>query len=381
MRILSAALAAALIASALTTIVRASGRRVAVVGVVLAVPPMAFYLFGTVNPSGLEIAAAVATWCTLPALLLGSGSPTAREVTRTVVAITLLAAARPLGPAFAVAIAGACAVAFASRSRLVELGRARTAQVGAAALALVVLATGAWLLFVEMPLAGEPVEGTTFTTRLGTSWGRLPTLTGQMIGRFGWLDTPLPAVLVWAWLLTTVALVGLALARGSTRERLTLVAVTLGVPALAVATEVLRAPAVGYLWQGRYSLPVFAGVPVLAALVAWRRATPRLTGRVVTIVIVLGAGCIQVIGFGVAMSRYTVGRLDWLGWLGTRVWEPRGGAVALSAVFAATALGGAGALAWWSQSPPEADVQRATAGVDGAPTRQRPTSGVSPGPP
>ena len=88
-------------------------------------------------------------------------------------------------------------------------------------------------------------------------------MTEQMIGILGWLDTPLPTIVhVLFGLLTLVVLAGVV----ASRDRRLILATALVVAALLVvpiAINVISAPTAGPIWQGRYSLPMYAAFGVL----------------------------------------------------------------------------------------------------------------------
>ena len=66
MRLVSAVITAALLASAITAVHRSAAPLLLGVGLAVAVTPMVLFLGGLVNPSGPEIAAALAFWvCSL----------------------------------------------------------------------------------------------------------------------------------------------------------------------------------------------------------------------------------------------------------------------------------------------------------------------------
>ncbi len=77
MRLCSVLVGAALLASGLASAREATSGRFTVAGAALAATPMAFFLIGSINPSGFEIAAAFATW--LAWLELLSPPPAARR--------------------------------------------------------------------------------------------------------------------------------------------------------------------------------------------------------------------------------------------------------------------------------------------------------------
>jgi hypothetical protein len=114
----------------------------------------------------------------------------------------------------------------------------------------------------------------------GWDWSLARAVVGQTgthlveaIGVLGWLDAPLPWLVVVGW----IAVVGVLLAGAlATEVRSPLTAV--GVLVVAVSTswvfELLQGNATGRYWQGRYSLPLLVGIPiVLAGAVRSRQVT------------------------------------------------------------------------------------------------------------
>ena len=93
----------------------------------------------------------------------------------------------------------------------------------------------------------------------------------EAIGVLGWLDTPVPWVAVYMWLMLVGALIAVALLSGLR---------TLGWATLLVATTVLtswvfelyQGNQTATYWQGRYSIPLLVGVPILLTLDAARAA-------------------------------------------------------------------------------------------------------------
>ena len=62
MRLITATIAGAFIATAITTLRRSSAPGLVAVGLLVAVTPVVLFISGTVNPNGPEIAAAIALW-------------------------------------------------------------------------------------------------------------------------------------------------------------------------------------------------------------------------------------------------------------------------------------------------------------------------------
>jgi hypothetical protein len=100
---------------------------------------------------------------------------------------------------------------------------------------------------------------------------------------------------------------------------LTTMALTVALPAVVDATQMPR----GFGWQGRYTLPLAIGVPLLAAFGAgrrgdrWRWPPGRLVAAVGTLVVLAQVAC-----FAQTMRRYTVGRDGRLSFWVDPAWTP-----------------------------------------------------------
>jgi hypothetical protein len=164
-------------------------------------------------------------------------------------------------------------------------------------------ATG--LLGVDDPdkKAGEPtIEAIRISA--GKAWG----LVQQMIGTFGYLDSPSPALTIAVWLAVLGFLVLAALAVARRRGAWVLGGLTAGVVVVPWVLEVREAPAVGFLWQGRYTLPLAVGVPLLAGhLLAGSALGRRLLDRRIVVVVAVSLGLAQLLAFYFNLRRYMVG--------------------------------------------------------------------------
>ena len=307
MRACSVLLGALLLASATASASALARRPVVTLGVGLALTPTALFLIGSVNPNGFEVAAAVATWVTLLDVLTRPGGPTPRLLARAAVASVCFLLARPISPLFwAVVVALVLVAAFTrERGRLLRADRAAR-WAGAAVASAAVVAVG-WLVWSpSSESVGLP--GVSLGTAAVHSMGQIPTEIQQMVGVFGWLDTPTADVLSRVWVGLVVLVVLLALVVGSARQRLALVATAVVVFALPVAIETAGVHQLGYFWQGRYSLPLVAGIPLMATWIiarARRFALPLQVGMAV--MIGAGVGAVQFIAHGTALSRYARG--------------------------------------------------------------------------
>lgn len=307
MRIVSALICAALFASGLATLHRLTRSAAAVAAGFVGITPMALFLAGSVNPNGLEIAAAFAFWAGGLALLVSPTVPTSRDLVRVGVPVVLLAWSRPLSAGMAGVALVLVLFAAARWERIRQLAadrQVRRAALGAAG--LVVLAV-AYVLVNDSLGSFNGTADPTMTPRRAASqsWHLTNYRIDQLIGQFGWLEFSLPGEVLVAWQAATIAVLSLALALGTWRERLAIVAVAVTVLLLPVASEVASADEIGFAWQGRYSLPIAVGGLVLAAGVLGRHVAgrPRLDLAVAVLVVAPLAGA-HLAAHATSMRRY-----------------------------------------------------------------------------
>jgi hypothetical protein len=311
MRLAGVLLTGAFVASAVRALRRTAEPRLAACGLLVATTPMVLFVSGVVNPSGPEIAAAIALWAS--GAVLVSKAPEGVDgtlVTCAGAAASVLVLSRQLGPLFLVLI-GLCLLATGTAKDIRRLLRAVRVRVWAAVVAACLVAQLAWVIAVNSLDAtlnqGEGLDVPASMIRrlaIGEVYGHYR----QMLGVFGWQDTTAPAL---TWLLLTVvlgALVLLAVAFGSRR----LVVVMLGVIALTILVPIVLeaqgADDAGLFWSGRYTLPLAVGVPVLAGLALAGSEQRRILGGSWLIPAVGGSVAIaHILAFAQALRRYTVG--------------------------------------------------------------------------
>lgn len=325
MRGVSAAICGALLASAVASAWELRRPRLLVTGIAFAVTPMVLFLAGSINPSGVEIAAAVCLWVSLGvALATPDGPSRGRLVTRVGVSGSILALSRPLSPMFVALIGAALLMMFGWRP-MVDLVRDRRGQIAAAAVALASLSTLVWVTaFGTLDLTpGGAGTNAPLLHNIRYSAGKVPVQVDQMIGVFGWLDSGAATVSVFAWLFAVATLLVLGLASSGRREAAVLIAVAVAVVALPIALEAPRAATQGFPWQGRYTLPLAVGVPILSSLQVDRARL--LPGRMVrslsaTLLALFVAG--QLYAHFWSTRRYTAGVKGTLNWLTAGGWHP-----------------------------------------------------------
>ena len=138
----------------------------------------------------------------------------------------------------------------------------------------------------------------------------------QLVGVMGWVDAPTPdsAVVLWWAMVGVVFALPLML-----RPRVALVTLAGFIAALATAWVLeLGAAGVGWTgaWQGRYSVPLTVGLPVLAVVAAGAVRT----SRAITVTVAVGLVVVLNLAFANTQRRWGVGRSgsmlpwDWDTW-------------------------------------------------------------------
>jgi hypothetical protein len=322
MRFLSAALNAALLATAFTLTRRAALLRLVPVGLLVAITPQVVQLSGSVNPNGLEITAGACAWVALSAAVLWRGPRLSKGVLASVAAsCSLLALTRPLSTLWLAVIGLTVLLVLADFTTIVARLRERGVRAVVAVVTLATLAGLAWT-FVSDDLGNNRGYnpwglGMVDAIRhsLALSWSYLQ----QGVAVFGWDRNPSPAPLTWAWGAALTILVAPALRLADRRRRIGILALTAFVFLVPTILQARTARAIGFVWSGRYGLALFAGIPVLAAVVLG--SSPTIPRRMLTWVCAITAAG-QVVAHAAAMRRWVVGTDGPLNYLGGGGWTP-----------------------------------------------------------
>lgn len=364
MRIVSALIGSAFVAFAFQLAVAGRRGRWLPLGVAFAAAPMNVYLMGAVNPSGLEIAASVSLWVAALRLFEGfatdGASATARVGTSRTTAWAIATAsaiavanARALGPLWVLLIVGFAALLvgwtpvrrlFTTRASYPWLA---AIAVGGAFSLLWTFVGGALSNQAEpgdAPLVGaSPLAGAVYVLRT------TPGLLQQAAGWFGWLDTPLPVPTYW--LIAAAVAVPVTLALTAVRRRSAIVfgillAAALLVPILVQARSVSQT---GIIWQGRYGLPLYLGVLIVACWVLSAREARRIAHLAPRVgpLVAASIAAFGVYAFWLVMMRYVIGqgaplRLMW----SDPSWQPPGGWPLLVILYVAGSAALVALVAW-----------------------------------
>lgn len=368
MRLVSAALSAAFLAWALVSAGR-SRSPLLVAGVAVATTPMVLYFGASVNPNSLEMSTAICLWVSglmllapaPPGIVLdaapgvdvdgrsrsdryGNREPDRMLVVASALSAAVLVSLRALSPLL-LAVIVVILLGSTSRRRLGELFRRRDVRVWTVAVGATAGLAALWLIVhdtIQLPRVAE-FRDLPATMAARNSLGKSDSDIRQMVGVFGWLDTPSPALTFYLWFFATGTLLVLGLVAATRR-------LLIGLGAVMVATvllpRVLEFPSVqkyGFGWQGRYGLPLAVGVPLLAAFAAGCR--PEMLGSwaaKVTRVVVGFLVVAHLAAFIVALRRYMVGVAGPLNFL-DGPWQPPVPPVVLLAGFTLALV----AWAWW----------------------------------
>jgi hypothetical protein len=305
------------------------------VGLLIAVTPMALFLFASVNTSGPEIAGGVCMTAGLLALSRRVDSPRSRWV-GAAIGGAVLALGRGTGIGMALVIAGVASLLCGAQG---VKDRARSggwvAGMAVAAVGVAIVAGLAWELGMHFR---QPVA----SPRLAASYilpalQELPDQFHQQVGVFGWLDTEMPGIVYLGWAQLVSVVVALAYLVGTRRQRWGLTAAIAGYIGCAVFIRAVIMAPTGFDLQGRYTLPVAIAVPLVAGEIL--RANFHRLGLLrphnLPMMFAAFIALLQGIGWFANARRYAVGVGGKAIFLGNSEWQPAGGWVPWIALVAA----------------------------------------------
>jgi len=256
-------------------------------GMVVGLTPLAFNLSGSINPSGVEAASALCFWAALLALIYGDSTLSPRLLVRfALFSGVILAVSRETGWLW-IALAALASLASAPKAQRRAFLRSGDARLLLGGVAVAVSAAQLWsFLFhgyqhfrIPHPPAGLGA--------VRASLAATPKLLQEILAYLGQLTIPPSAVADVCWLLAAVAVIAIGVLTGRrTGLLVTLGAALVVVLPFAILTYAYLHPQVG-IWQGRYTVPLAIGVPLLA--VAGGRADrtdpaePLAKARIVTV--------------------------------------------------------------------------------------------------
>ena len=313
MRFVTALITALFVAIAARVLVRLAVPRLALQGLAVALTPMVLSFGAAVNPTALETAAAIATWAcglVLVSEMRRGTEPDRGLVIQLGVSAAGLVLARQISMFWLAFIALTFAVLL-GRDALRRLWRSTAARVWGAIVTGCAAAQLAWIVFAKgldlsVPIGFEPTLSNADLVR--ATVGRTGLFYFEMLGNLGWLDTGLPGL---SYLLLTAALgalVLLAVAVGTRRYVVAMLATIVITVVTPIVLEAWQYREYGLYWQGRYTLPIAVGVPLLAVFALQSDPGRRVLLRGWFVPAVAGMLVVaQVLAFYQALRRWSVG--------------------------------------------------------------------------
>jgi hypothetical protein len=309
MRIVSVLLSAALLAVALAAAKRWGASPLLVAALVVVATPTEMFLAASVNPNGLEVAAAICLWAVGSVLVLDrAGDPPKGLVLATAGSASMLVLTRPLSTLWLFLIVAVLAAAGWKRVAARRLLARRDVQAGLVVVAAASAAAVTWVVAVRgltVVPEGPPAPGTPLTRIAATAASQLWLGLAQTAGTFGWDNTHEPELAMFALVIALSIPLVMCLARAPRRD-VSLLLVVVGLSAIVPMVLVVAAARQdGIEAQGRYFMPLWVGVPIFAA--ATQRSLPRMTAQRLSRTMVLSAASGMVLAFGWNLHRVTVG--------------------------------------------------------------------------
>jgi hypothetical protein len=325
MRLVKALLALALLGAAFILLWAPGERTLPALGLVVAITPMAVFLASTVNPSGLEIAAAIAFFASLLRLRRADAPRTAVWIALGASGV-VLALSRGQAPVW---VFLDLAVFFALTGIKPGMAVFRNGgRYAGAALAAIAVAVGLNRIWEALYGPDLPIDPTPLGLALKSGWFELPGVLQQEIGSFDYLENGLSPLAYTAWYSLVAALFAIALLIGTRRERAVLCIVLVVALALPVALVAAIMRHTGYGLQGRYVLAFTVLIPLLAGEIVFRgrAALATLNARGIALPFAIVAALVQLDGLYANARRFAVGIAGPQWFPGRPVaWAPVGG--------------------------------------------------------
>jgi hypothetical protein len=326
-RLIGALACALLFALGITSLSRGNRTSALSVGVALGLTPMVMLSCATVNPSGVAIAAAFATW---------SGGLAISKVDKHLVDMKMMfslmlpfaifLAMRRDSMLWGVAIM-LCLLVLIRLSTILHLLKKPSTMVFCGLIASELLLQ----LFVWGGPGGQglteagPILGGTTSGNGKAAFGSLPSYFHQAIGVLGWLDAPLPIFVFIFWQALFIGIFILSAATAKFRLRLSMFIVFCVFIVLPVKVGSVSFP----YFQGRYALPLLIGAPLLATFYL-RNSPDSILGSIrPTRFICIMIWLMGIASFAESFRRYSVGLNG--GW--SELKNPRWNSPALSTHF------------------------------------------------
>ncbi len=275
MRFFSDVLSAAFIASAIQAILEKKGKKqYALLGMLFALTPTFLMLQMVVGSSGFESAAAICFWAGGARLLSDFDSAGIRQIRRVGISLCCLVLARPDSPLWAGIATIVLFLFFMKKGLIRQLWIDKRVRFWTA---MGIVSTVATLVWDKLEQATN-VLGYTYpppydwNAIFHYTFNRSLIYVAEQIGAYGEYDPNFIIIGLVALLLLFIAFV---IATTSRYRKALLGLYTVCAWAAAVIGSALIFPRAGFIWQGRYSLPIALGLPIISGFVAGEKI-PKL---------------------------------------------------------------------------------------------------------
>lgn len=264
-------------------------------GLTVALTPMAIFTGSILNPSGVETFSSVGFFLSVIAVAEGRfprGSLAAAAFTGVFVSMS-----RPFAPLWI--IVGLISAAGLVGPGVLWAGVRRRPLESTITTVLIGLGTLSTLLFIR--LYASPTQ----TQTVSFSFGELKSIGEMAVGNFGWLDAPIPPSVAIKWLEVVVAITLAGLIWGNRRERITIVLTTLLNVSITSLLSVLFLLPVNIGPQGRHFLPILVLQPLTSVFVlARQRTSVRVVSVGIPVLLMIG---LQVVSWIANSAREGIG--------------------------------------------------------------------------
>ena len=344
MRILSGLLCSLFLAAALVATTQFANRRWPVAAAGIAVTPVVLYLCGAINPNALEIVTTTAVFVNL-CLLLDNVRDLSRfrfNIIIVGVSAAVLANTRALSLLWLVLAVIAAVLMVPARDVLLLVKD----KLVIAMTALTVLAAACGLLWLQSSNTLASLLGTPGTVTpeqaFGTMLERTFDIAATYVSQLGWRDTNGPTGVFYWWACLTGALMVAAVSIKALRPRLGFIVLFAAAVLLPPILQAQVVTELGYIWQGRYLLPVVVPMLLAAGFALRSQSFPetRFAKRIAAWVAGLTAAAHAAV-FANALRRYGVGIFNEANWgdmFGAAKWEPPLGWIPLTLAYLAVAV-------------------------------------------
>lgn len=291
------------------------------IGPLMALSPMTLFVVSVISNSGLEIAGSFTVLAALLRLDRDERLP-GWGWWAFLIAGTLVAMSRPLGPVFLAAAAMSFMILRGLRGAYVVIRR----NWAAARWVILAVTVGSvanllWQLLIIPQWSVEAAQG----PPLSTAFAHIGVALRDWVGMFGWIDTSLPAWGYWVWFTPLIALLSLAVVRGTGRLRTALAwwAVVFFLVAVAVSIIFVQ-PFEHHRMQGRWLLGFLTALPLFAGEIFTRCGLARRRGmdRFLTLGVASVAAFLHLLALFTNARRYAVGIDGPLSFVGASGWDP-----------------------------------------------------------